>query len=1057
MGALTTPRLLSLSVALAALAAPGCDVPTTPETPTPVTPAPPVAPPPAQPPPPPAPTGTFQALPPEIARGGCSNLSWITTNATAVKIDQGVGPVSAGGSVVVCPTATATYVLTASGAGGTLDPPLTVTIVVTEPSPTPTPTPPSGGEETSDPEAHGPSGSLVAIPETIRRGESSVLAWAITSADRASIRPAVGLVEVVSSRAVSPSVTTTYTLSASGPGGDLSPEPHVTVTVLVPPSGSITANPREIAEGECASLSWSTGDATTQFVHPEVGDVPGSGSRTVCPTRTTTYRLNAAGRGGVLDPPPAVTILVRPSQTPAGSLVAFPDPIASGQCSTLTWTTSRSTSQSIDQGIGPVAASGSRSVCPAADTTYTLSASGPGGRLSPSPAVAITVGDPPPSGSLEADPPSIDAGGCSSLIWSITDATGIALDQGIGSVAASGSRSVCPAVTTAYTLTAAGRGGTLSPPLQATVSVAAVTAPTGSLAAEPPTIFRGECSRLRWSTTGAANRSIDQGIGAVGASGVRSVCPAVTTTYTLLASGPGGSLSPEPTVTIQVAVPTPTGGISADPLEIDSGQCSTLRWNTNDATSVSLDPGIGSVDATGSRQVCPSATTTYTLTATGSGGSLSPPPAVIVAVRRPAQEPMGSLTASVENIRPRECTTLVWTTTDAASQSISPGIGVVESAGSRQVCPSATTTYTLSASGPGGSLDPEPTVTIAVEEWGRPTGTFIASPPVIDRGECAMLGWTTSQATVVEIRPDIGRVAPSGSVEVCPTESVRYEFEAWNPDGYSFFLSAPITFTPPEPVLCQAVSISGTPMSGGEQPSACHAEIVDFRVETNKADSTIIDLYRGYPILGWSVQEVDDRYRHDVSVLWDPYDDRSRRFADSASMQPLIIHACPAGGTESVLACSGSQCDVYPDEASVPAVTLPTMRLQLSAPWGYSDIRELAEGETLDIPLSYEVGQDDLSTDYRVSVEFRFLHRQGPSSTRTVRRTPDRAKLQIRPGGPRTGTVSFQLSTDRDDVSQGDEDLLVQYVVSRVVGTGVSLSPGCTAQPNWIRIRLTDR
>ena len=464
MGALTTPRLLSLSVALAALAAPGCDVPTTPETPSPVTPAPPVAPP-AQPPPPPAPTGTFQALPPEIARGGCSNLSWVTTNATAVTIDQGVGPVSAGGSVVVCPTAATTYVLTASGAGGTLDPPLTVTIVVTEPSPTPTPTPPSGGEETSDPEAHGPSGSLVAIPETIRRGESSVLAWAITSADRASIRPAVGLVEVVSSRAVSPAVTTTYTLSASGPGGDLSPEPHVTVTVLVPPSGSITANPREIAEGECATLSWSTGDATTQFVHPEVGDVPGSGSRTVCPTRTTTYRLNAAGRGGVLDPPRAVTILVRPSQTPAGSLVAFPDPIASGQCSTLTWTTSRSTSQSIDQGIGPVAASGSRSVCPAADTTYTLSASGPGGRLSPSPAVAITVGDPPPSGSLEADPPSIDAGGCSSLIWSITDATGIALDQGIGSVAASGSRSVCPAVTTAYTLTASGRGGTLSPPL----------------------------------------------------------------------------------------------------------------------------------------------------------------------------------------------------------------------------------------------------------------------------------------------------------------------------------------------------------------------------------------------------------------------------------------------------------------------------------------------------------------------------------------------------------------------------------------------------------------
>ena len=361
---------------------------------------------------------------------------------------------------------------------------------------------------------------------------------------------------------------------------------------------------------------------------------------------------------------------------------------------------------------------------------------------------------------------------------------------------------------------------------------------------------------------------------------------------------------------------------------------------------------------------------------------------------------------------------------------------------------------------PSVRADPprEATVTITVRDWGVPTGTFAVSPPVIDRGKCATLTWTTTEALHVTISPGIGRVAVDGSMEVCPTSSVRYELEAGNPSGFYLRprLLAPLHFTPPEPVLCEAVSISGTPMSGGEQPSACHAEIVDFRVETNKADSTIIDLYRGYPILGWSVQEVDDRYRHDVSVLWDPYDDTSRRFADSASMQPLIIHTCPAGGTESVLACSGSQCDVYPDEASVPAVTLPTMRLQLSAPWGYSDIRELAEGETLDIPLSYEVGQDDLSTDYRVSVEFRFLHRQGPSSTRTVRRTPDRATLQIRPGGPRTGTVSFQLSTDRDDVSQGDEDLLVQYVVSRVVGTGVSGSPGCTAQPNWIRIRVTD-
>ena len=514
------------------------------------------------------------------------------------------------------------------------------------------------------------------------------------------------------------------------------------------------------------------------------------------------------------------------------------------------------------------------SVCPAADTTYTLSASGPGGRLSRTSSVTIEVSDPPPSGSLEADPPSVEAGGCSSLAWNILDATTVSLDQGIGSVAAIGSRSVCPSATTTYTLTATGPGGSLSPALQATVSVAAVTTPAGSLAADPPTILRGECTRLLWSTTGAANRSIDQGIGAVGASGSRSVCPAVTTTYTLSASGPGGILSPEPTVTINVATPAPTGGLSADPLEIDSGECSTLRWNTTDATSVSLNPGVGSVDATGSRQVCPATTTTYTLTATGPGGSLSPPPAVTVTVRSASPAPNGTLTATAENIRRRECTTLVWSTTDATSQSINPGIGVVESSGSREVCPLQTTTYTLSASGPGGSLDPEPAVTVSVNDWGVPSGTFTASPPVIGRGECSTLTWTTAEVQHGQIGPDIGRVAPSGSMEVCPTKSVRYRLDAWNPDRAMSSLFAPISFAPAEPVLCQAVSVSGTPMSA-ELPGTCDAQIVDFRVETDRADSTIMDFYRPYPILGWSVQEVNDRYRHDVRILWDPYDDRS--------------------------------------------------------------------------------------------------------------------------------------------------------------------------------------
>lgn len=60
----------------------------------------------------------------------------------------------------------------------------------------------------------------------------------------------------------------------------------------------------------------------------------------------------------------------------------------------------------------------------------------------------------------------------------------------------------------------------------------------------------------------------------------------------------------------------------AEPTTIEKGQASTLRWAVSGQTSgISIAPGIGSVDASGNRQVFPSSTTTYTLTATGPGGA----------------------------------------------------------------------------------------------------------------------------------------------------------------------------------------------------------------------------------------------------------------------------------------------------------------------------------------------------------------------------------------------------------------------------------------------------
>lgn len=52
---------------------------------------------------------------------------------------------------------------------------------------------------------------------------------------------------------------------------------------------------------------------------------------------------------------------------------------------------------------------------------------------------------------------------------------------------------------------------------------------------------------------------------------------------------------------------------------IQQGQSTTLKWQTSNANDVSLDNGIGSVSASGQRDVNPAATTTYTLIAKGAG------------------------------------------------------------------------------------------------------------------------------------------------------------------------------------------------------------------------------------------------------------------------------------------------------------------------------------------------------------------------------------------------------------------------------------------------------
>ncbi len=74
------------------------------------------------------PTVSLTANPPVITQGGASTMIWETANAETVRIDPGIGVVGLSGSVTVSPESATSYVLTATGPGGTISTSSLVTI-----------------------------------------------------------------------------------------------------------------------------------------------------------------------------------------------------------------------------------------------------------------------------------------------------------------------------------------------------------------------------------------------------------------------------------------------------------------------------------------------------------------------------------------------------------------------------------------------------------------------------------------------------------------------------------------------------------------------------------------------------------------------------------------------------------------------------------------------------------------------------------------------------------------------------------------------------------------
>jgi len=237
----------------------------------------------------------------------------------------------------------------------------------------------------------------------------------------------------------------------------------------------------------------------------------------------------------------------------------------------------------------------------------------------------------PVIGAFSASPGSISPGASSTLSWDVSGAATVSIDQGIGSVALSGSRAVSPVASTTYTLMATNAAGSVTATAQVLVSGAggggAAGVPVISyFTADPETVPPGDPSTLSWSVSNADTVTISTGAESVsvGPSGSIIARPDTTTTFTLTATNAAGGVTRTARVSVGAGGAAGSPSIdyfTASPESVTAGESSELSWSVSNADRAWLGFVAGSTGGTqmvtpvGSKTVNPSETTTYTLSA----------------------------------------------------------------------------------------------------------------------------------------------------------------------------------------------------------------------------------------------------------------------------------------------------------------------------------------------------------------------------------------------------------------------------------------------------------
>jgi plastocyanin len=321
-------------------------------------------------------------------------------------------------------------------------------------------------------------------------------------------------------------------------------------------------------------------------------------------------------------------------------------------------------------------------------------------------------------------------------------------------------------------------------------------APTcDSFTGNPTTLAHGGGSvTLTWATSNADSVAITGGVTGTSPDGFEVLTVTNTTTFTLTATGAGGT----DTCTETITVSDPTPVLSCDSFDIAQAQVTpgsalSLTWATSNADSVSIDRGVGTVTADGTKSVTAPATDgtyTYTLTATKGADTVTCNDSVVV------KTPDTTIFSCQNNVTFSGTPTSLprgggnvnfsWNVTDADSVSIA-GLSSTAHSGSESVNVTSDRTFTLTATKAGFTTLSCP-VTVTVETGGggggstKPRCKLTVSDDKISVGQEITLTWDTTRARDVILKDDHGKTLLEtddsdkfdGEMKVTPTKDTKY-------------------------------------------------------------------------------------------------------------------------------------------------------------------------------------------------------------------------------------------------------------------------------------------